>query len=129
MLAHPVRFKEIALLPEFMDFKLFGKTILVVNIQFGLFFAIHSASELLENWLLLMNDRWLDFFSTAVPSWRSLHGALLARCLRGHEPQARKQEQLSFFGSFEKNEWVPQTSRALKRLPLKPTYLTLPAVP
>ena len=32
-------------LPEFMNFKLFGKTILVVNIKFGLFWAIHSASE------------------------------------------------------------------------------------
>ena len=33
-------------LSEFMNFKLFGKTILVVNIKFGYFFgAIHSASE------------------------------------------------------------------------------------
>ena len=32
-------------LPEFMNFKLFGKTILVVNIKFELFWAIHSASE------------------------------------------------------------------------------------
>ena len=29
-----------------MSFKLFGKTLLVVNIQFGLFWAIHSASEM-----------------------------------------------------------------------------------
>ena len=32
-------------LPEFMNFKLFGKTILVVIIKFELFWAIHSASE------------------------------------------------------------------------------------
>ena len=32
-------------LPEFMNFKLFGKTILVVHIKFGLFLAIHPASE------------------------------------------------------------------------------------
>ena len=35
-------------LPEFMNFNLFGKTILVVNIEFELFFLfcfIHSASE------------------------------------------------------------------------------------
>ena len=35
-------------LPEFMNLKLFGKTILVVNIKFELFWAIHSASELLD---------------------------------------------------------------------------------
>ena len=32
-------------LPEFMNFELFGKAILVVNIEFELFWAIHSASE------------------------------------------------------------------------------------
>ena len=33
-------------LPEFLNFELFGKTVLVANIKFGLFFwAIHSASE------------------------------------------------------------------------------------
>ena len=32
-------------LPEFMNLKLCGKTILVVNTKFGLFWAIHSASE------------------------------------------------------------------------------------
>ena len=36
---------SICSLPEFMNFKLFGKTILVVDIKFGLFWAIHSASE------------------------------------------------------------------------------------
>ena len=34
-------------LPEFMNFKLFGKTSLVVNLKFGLFWAIHSGSECL----------------------------------------------------------------------------------
>ena len=29
-----------------MNFKLFGKTILVVNVKFGVVWAIHSASEL-----------------------------------------------------------------------------------
>ena len=32
-------------LPEFMHFKLFGKTVLVVNRKVRLFWAIHSASE------------------------------------------------------------------------------------
>ena len=32
-------------LPEFMDFTLFGKTILVVNKKFGLFWRINSGSE------------------------------------------------------------------------------------
>ena len=32
-------------LPEFMNSKLFGKTILVVQKKFGLFWAIHSASQ------------------------------------------------------------------------------------
>ena len=32
-------------LPEFMNFKLFGNTILVANIKFGLFWAIPSANE------------------------------------------------------------------------------------
>ena len=36
--------------PEFMNFNLFGKTILVVNKKFGRFFlAIHSASEVLKS--------------------------------------------------------------------------------
>ena len=32
-------------LPQFLDFKLFGKTILVANIQFEPFWAVHSGSE------------------------------------------------------------------------------------
>ena len=39
------RGRGIVSLPEFMNFKLFGKTILVVIIKFELFWAIHSASE------------------------------------------------------------------------------------
>ena len=36
-------------LPEFMSFKLFGKTILVVNIKLGAFFwAIHASEGIIE---------------------------------------------------------------------------------
>ena len=35
-----------------MNFKLFGKTILVVNIKFDFFWAIHSASELRSSCLI-----------------------------------------------------------------------------
>ena len=46
-------------LPEFMNFKLFGKTILVVNVKFELFRAIHSASE---------NMKWVMPVNSHVPS-------------------------------------------------------------
>ena len=39
------RVASINSLPEFMNFGLFGKTILVANKKFGLFWAIHSAGE------------------------------------------------------------------------------------
>ena len=42
-------------LPEFMNFKLFGKTILVVNIKSGYFFwAIHSASEMMMMMMMVI---------------------------------------------------------------------------
>ena len=48
-------------LPEFMHFKLFGKTVLVVNIKVGYFFwAIHSASEF-RGWVFFLLNPLKDF--------------------------------------------------------------------
>ena len=51
-------------LPEFMNLKLFGKTILVVNIEFGFFWAIHSASETF--WIFNSRVAVLNIFATWV---------------------------------------------------------------
>ena len=39
-----------------MNFKLFGKTILIANTKFGLFWAVHSASES-RSWMTFLEPR------------------------------------------------------------------------
>ena len=66
---------------EFMNFKLFGKTILVANIKFGHFWVVHSASENVDGYKIQVappKKSWNDdsseiptsnFVATIVSKW------------------------------------------------------------
>ena len=66
-----------------MNFKLFGKTILVVIIKFELFWAIHSASELSSGLRASAPSRSEERLLRAVPGPMARAQAVGAGDLRG----------------------------------------------